>query len=76
MLATAEWRSMNNARIMLMRNDGKTRMWIAKAPGVFGGVPDFVWARELPDDECKVVLENPWRMFDKPEPDGRVMFGG
>ena len=64
---------MNNARVVIVKAYGQTKLWIATAPSLFNTFPNMTWARELSDNECAAMLENPWRVFDRPEPDGRVM---
>lgn len=63
---------MKNERVRLTRADGQTKLWIATPLGVFNRLPGMIWQRELSDSECRALLENPWRLFEKPEPNGQV----
>ena len=57
---------MNNAHVRIVKADGQTKLWIAVAPGIFNTFPSMAWARELSDGECAAMLENPYRVFNRP----------
>lgn len=55
-----------NDRVMIIRDDKGTRLWIAYTPGTFKGFANYAWPdRQLTDNQCKELLENPWRIFEK-----------
>ena len=51
-----------NNRVLIIREDNKTRMWIADTPGAFKEFPNYTWGRELSNFECAELTENPWVM--------------
>ena len=58
----------DSPRAMIYRWQNCTKLHIArKAPGCFVGHPDMVWSRRLSDAETAAMLENPWRVFERPE---------
>lgn len=64
----------DNAQVMIFRWPDCTKLHIAKKfPGCFSGMPDMVWTRRLSDQETEAMLANPWRLFDKPEPNGQIL---
>ena len=54
--------NITNNRVLILRDDGKTRMWIADTPGAFQEYPNYTWGRELSDFECAELTESPWAM--------------
>lgn len=57
----------------IRRGNGITEMWIPDAHLRWPRYPNMKWDRELSDHECSSMIYNPWQIFAKPEPDGRVM---
>ena len=67
---------LDNERVLIVRDAESTKLWIAKQPNVFKGLPDMQWDRALLDSECEALLYNPWRMFGNPGLDRSVGYVG
>ena len=57
---------MNNDRISILRDENRTRAFIAAKPGEFPLHPNYIWERRLSDIECEELLYNPWCMHNGP----------
>ena len=55
----------DNAQAMIYRENGATKLYIAKMAGCFGGAADMEWSREISDAEVQMLLDNPWVIFER-----------